>query len=70
MEEPAEVLQLEQLRLMGDVHYASAVRATSVIITINILISIILIKIIIGKINANLGQEPTYSRCPSEVPTT
>ena len=52
---------------MGDVHYASAVRATIVIITINILISIILI---IGKINTNLGQEPTYSRCPSEVPTT
>ena len=68
MEEAAEVLQLEQLRLMGDVHYASAVRATSVIITINILISIILI--IIGKIKTNLGQEPTYSRCPSEVPTT
>ena len=70
MEEAAEVVQLEQLRLMGDVHYASAVRATIVIIniiTINILISIILI---IGKINTNLGQEPTYSCCPSEVPTT
>ena len=67
MEEAAEVLQLEQLRLMGDVHYASAVRATSVIINIiniNILISIILINIIIGKIKNQPGSRADLQSLP------